>query len=278
MSPTPGRLYGRTIKLLAGIPGLPGREWTSDTSGGLQITAEVEKTDRGAPNKAKIQILNLSDDSIGFLRQPEVVVRLAAGYADVTPILFVGDVREVRVQRGSQETACEIEAYDGLTAYQNSALYTTFEPPLTNRRLISRLAEAMTLAIDAIPADLPEIDYQSPYTVAGPVRAALDEVIASSGARWSIQDGTLRITLDGQPTAEAAALISPSTGLVGYPETTKKGVKFTSLLNAQLSPRRFVRLECRDFQAFFICKKVTHRLDARGQTFYTEVEATEATT
>lgn len=259
--------YLRTVRIVAGVPGQPGRQWSD-----LKINGSVEKTDSKKPNVGTVQLTNLNADSVGFLRQPRAVVKFAVGYGVETSVIFTGDVDEVNVRRDGADRVVEIKARDGQLAYQGASLNTTFEGPVTNATLIRRLAEAIGLPLLEVP-DLPLVTYQYGYAAIGPVRNALDEVCASSDARWSIQDGQLVITPNGQATGEAAALLTPATGLIGHPEATKHGVKFTALLNPLITPRRFVKLESAEFNGFYLVKKVTHRFDSRASEFYSEAEA-----
>lgn len=261
------RQYLRTVEVVAGVPGQPGRRWTD-----LKMNGSVEKTDSKKPNVGTVQVYNLTQDSVGFLRQPGAVLKVAVGYGGETSVIFTGDVDEVTFKRDGANTVTEVKARDGQLAFQGASLSQTFDGPVTNTTLIRRLADAIGLPLLEIPA-LEERVYQYGYTAVGPVRNALDEVCASSDARWSIQDGQLVITRNGQPTSEAAALLARETGLVGQPEATKHGVKFTALLNPLVTPRRFVKLESRDFTGFYLVKKVTHRFDTDEQEFYSEAEA-----
>lgn len=262
--------YIRTVAITAGVPGQPGRRWT-----GLKINGSVQKTDTSKPNTGTVQLYNLTPDSVGFLRQPGAVIKFTVGYDGETSVIFVGDVDEVTSKRDGSSRVVEIKARDGQVAYQTATLNRSWRPPLNSSQLLRRLADATGLQLLELPTNLDVIDYQSGYVCVGPVRDAFTEVCASLDATWSIQDGVLVITKFGSATSESAALVSPATGLVGYPEATKHGVKFVSLLNPLVKPRRFVRLDSEEFRAFYLVKRVTHRFDSRDGDFYTEAEAVE---
>jgi hypothetical protein len=262
--------FGRIVRILVGQPGQPGRQWTD-----LRVNATVTKTDSKKPDKATIQIYNLNPDSRGFIQNDGNVILLFAGYGE-PELIFQGDVDEATVARDGQDIVVEVEAGDGRRSYQDGALFQTFDPPLTSTTLLQRLANAMGVGIGNLPTDLPVINYVQGYTVVGPARDALDEITTSLGARWSLQDGELIITLAGQGLQQLAFLVTPDSGLVGTPEKTKKGLKFSMLLNGKVKPRRPVAIKSRDFDLFVIPKKVEHVLDTGFETdFYTNVEAVE---
>lgn len=259
--------YLRTVRITVGVPGQRGREWSD-----LKMNGSVEKTDGRKPNPGTVQVYNLTSDSVGFLRTPGAVLKIAVGYGEDVSVIFVGDVDEVTSKRDGASSVTEIKARDGMTAYQGSSLNVTFEGPVDNLTVLRRLADALGLALLELPT-LPVVTYQNGYTAIGPTRNALDEVCASSDALWSIQDGELVVTPFGSATRESAALISPATGLVGYPESTKHGVRATCLLNPLVKPRRFVKMESAEFSGFYLVKKVTHKFDTDATEFYSEFEA-----
>ena len=265
------RQFGRVVRVLVGQPGQPGRQWS-----GLYVNATVTKTDSKKPDKATIQIYNLNEDSSGFVQNDGNAVYLFAGYGE-PELIFQGDVDEAVRARDGQDWVTEIEAADGRRAYAESSLFQTFDPPLNSTTLITRIANAMGLQIGNVPSGLEVIDYAQGFTVAGPARDALDEVTESLGVKWSLQDGEIIITRPGEGLDQLAYLVTPSSGLIGTPEKTKKGIKFSMLLNGKVKPRRPVAIKSRDFDGFFIPKTVTHVLDSGfGKDFYTQVEAVDS--
>jgi len=264
------RQWGRTVRLVCGQPGEVGRGWSD-----LRINASIKKTDSKKPDKGTIQLYNLNEDSRGFMQNDGNVVILSAGYGEAE-VIFTGDVDEVTNIKDGRDWITEIEAADGRRSYQGGSLFQTFDPPLTSQTLITRIATAMGLGIANIPASMPVIDYLQGYTIAGPARDALDEIAESTGTKWSIQDGELIFTLEGEGLDQQAFLVTPESGLVGTPEKTKKGLKISMLLNGKVKPRRPVAVKSRDFDGFVIPKTVEHQLDTGFETdFYTNVEAIE---
>lgn len=264
------RQYNRRVVVRVGKPGTAGAEFD-----GLRVNFDIQKTDSKKPSKGKIQIYNLSEASTALFEEEGAQVFLLAGY-DNPDLLFTGDIDEVERERNEQDIITTIEAADGRSKYQSGMLFETFDAPLDSTLLLRRLASNIPIAITQFPPNLRVIEYTQGYTIAGPIRDALDEITESLDARWSIQDGELLITPIGQATPQQAALVSPSTGLIGTPKKTKKGLKWSMLLNGQIKPRRTVKLEAETFRGFYLVRKVTHRGDSGfDTTYYTQVEAEE---
>lgn len=264
------RQYGRQVAVVVGQSGKPGSKWT-----GLRISFNVVKTPSKKPSKGKIQIFNLNETSRGLLEAEDAKVFLFAGYAN-PDLIFSGDIDEVEHAKDGQDMVSTIEAADGRALYRSGQLFETYDPPLTSTTLLRRLAAAMPIGIGHISSDLDEVNYTQGYAVNGPIRDALDEVTSSIGAEWSIQDEELVVVKIGQGTPARAFLVSPTTGLIGKPAKTKKGIKFTMLLNGQVKPGRVLQLDSRDIKGFFVARKVTFVGDSgNDNNFYCEVEAKE---
>jgi len=263
------RQYGRVVYAIVGQAGKAGSRFE-----GLRISFNVKKTSSKKPSKGKVQIFNLSEVSRSTLELEDAKVFLFAGYENAD-LIFAGDIDDVEHAKDDQDMVSTIEAADGRRVYQSGSLFETYNPPLDSAILLRRLAAAMPIKIGHVAPSLEVVNYTQGYTVAGPVRDALDEVCTSIGAEWSIQDDELVVVPAGAGTPQLAFLVSPTTGLVGKPKKTKKGIKFTMLLNAQVKPSRIVRLESRDFKGFYVCRKVTLVGDSHGSSFYCEVEAKE---
>lgn len=264
------RQWNRIVRLVCGQPGEVGRGWSD-----LRINASIKKTDSKKPDKGTIQVYNLNEDSRGFMQNDGNVVILSAGYGEAE-VIFTGDVDEVTHTKDGRDWITEIEAADGRRSYQGGSLFQTFDPPLNSQTLLTRIASAMGLSVANIPASMPVIDYLQGYTIAGPARDALDEIAESTGTKWSIQDGELIFTLPGEGLDQQAFFVTPESGLIGTPEKTKKGLKFSMLLNGKVKPRRPVAVRSRDFNGFVIPKTVEHQVDTGFDAdFYTNVEAVE---
>jgi len=266
------RLFKRVVIVRVSLPGQEGREWKD-----LRVNFSVEKSDKGKPNKSKIQLYGLSRDSRGFIQEEGARIVLQAGYDQSPPVIFQGDVDDAEPKYDGRDIVMNIEGRDGGTAYNEAAIFETYEAPLTYSTLLNRVAQSMGLRFANLPANLPDGDLVQGYSMAGPAREVLDEITSTLGAQWSIQDGELVVTLLGEGTAEEAWFLSPTTGLINSPQRDKKGVKLRVLMNGRIKPGRKIVISSRDVQGVYIPTVVKHQGDSGwSDDFYTEIEARAA--
>jgi len=268
------QFFNRVVVLDAGLPGQTGRSWS-----GLRIGFEVEKLGDKTPDTAAIEVFNLNPDSRSFLSEPGTVVRLAAGYTgqgDSPPEVFMGDIRPESIVHAREGTdiVSRFEAADGGVKLQTTRLAASFAGPIGTRDLLREVAAKMGLDYAQLPDALPDQQYMCGYSIFGPVRESLDDIVQSAGARWTVQDGELVVTMDGEATIEVAVLLSPTSGLIGEVERMgTTAVRVTSLLNGRIKPRRRLQVESAGFTGIVRPTTVRHFGDAGwSPDFYTQAE------
>lgn len=79
-----------------------------------RITFDIEKDDGSNPNKAKISIYNLNEDSRNFIEQDKTALILQVGYGDNLSVLFFGDLAKngVTNKRVGPDIITTLEAGD----------------------------------------------------------------------------------------------------------------------------------------------------------------------
>lgn len=299
--------YGRKWRLLVGpvsdtadTPSTtssvgPAKEWDE-----LRTVFEVWQTGDSSPNKANIEIFNLSHESREFITsspRDTTAVQIYAGYGDHVPLLFTGNLElgtsskrgKLNHHHEGPDWCTKIEGRDGIRAYRSTILTLSFNNQATDASILQRLASEMSPK-GSPPIKLNDVrkankgkpiagKHGRQFT--GPAKYELDAICRSKGVRWSIQNGNLNIlpyaaALD-QP--DNAIIISPSSGLVGSATKTEKGVMFTTLLNGTIHPGRLFQIQSEDFPppytGYYVAENVRHRGDTHGQDWYTHVEAIE---
>ena len=273
------RLFRRYVTLAVGTAGQEALRAWSD----LQIGFSVKQDSRSKPNKAQIQVTNLTQESRDIMEEDNMTVVLWAGYTEQPPVLFMGDVADVSHKKSGGDWVTTIETGDGERSYQLSHVNQSFRAGVTNRQVLKKVVQATGLGLGHIAA-IPEVQYTQGYVASGLTRLVLDDICQAVGAAWSIQDGALQVTNKDSGTNDSALLLSPETGLIGVPERKRTkgkkakrnaGVKITSLLSPWVRPGRYIRLESEKINGFFLVKSVEHRGETKGPTFYTTMETTE---
>lgn len=277
-------LFGRICRVVVGPAGQSGRSWVVTPEGGLRMGFSVRKTGDAAPNTLEsLRIYNLSADSQQYIDSydPKTwVVQFEAGYVETGYRQLFRGALELASNKKTGETnhrhqgpdwLTEIHGKDGVHEYRSTVVTKAFAPNTSASSVVHSIANALGVPKGTIKG-LPSTPFAHGYSVCGPASAALTRLCTSYGLRWSIQDGVLQILPAGDTTAESAFLIGPETGLVGSPERTETGVKFTSLLQGAINPGRLIQLNSAYLKGLYVAESVEHQGDTWDQPWYTIVD------
>jgi hypothetical protein len=212
------------------------------------VAFRVDKSISGQPNKATIDIWNLSATHRGVFKDEFSRVRLEAGYlgelgADGNVgIIFDGHVREVVHRRQGTDIITHLECGDGDKGIRQGTINKTLEPGASVKDVIGSIIEVMEDVAEGVLLGLEDaLPFDRPVILSGPVTRELDKVGRTLGVHWSIQDGALEI-IPGASAINDIVLISQETGMIGVPSITDTGVTVECLLNPQIRANRMVRV------------------------------------
>lgn len=270
--------FDRTVRVIVGQPGSIGKEFGATTAGGSQLRIEfsTEKSSRRSPNKAKIVIYNLSKDSAAFIEAEKNHVKLFAGYGANTSMIFSGEVRKKGT--GTVDTGTDrvttIEAASGGQAYRSARINRSFSKQLTMHQVIGELAESF--GTKANLTNIEDSKLVDGFVASGRSADVMETFARSLNFDWFFDDdGDLVVVTKNTSTdPDNAVLLSPTTGLIGSPERTVKGISATALLNPAIKPKRYVNIESQAVNGWFLVQK-TEMIGDTGysSTFYTHLEA-----
>jgi len=242
-----------------------GRSWTKP----LHFEVDVEQTKRRRPNKATAKIYNLSQGSIAWLESEAEYLEIISSES----LLYRGHIRRVETRVEEPDLYVEITCGDGGKAYRDATLSRSYSPGASSNTVLTDLASAMGMAIEEL-GTVDEVVLESGHFVAGKCRDALDEIVETIGAEWSIQDGIIQILGSDAPKS-GGPLLKSGAGLVGSPERKKKGIALKALLRPELKPGRLFKLESRLITGWYRVTRTHHRASSKGDVWETEIEAKE---
>ena len=260
------QLGERIVEIRVGPSGSPGRSWKNPA----YIEFEIERTAGRSPNKATARIYNLSDQSRQWLEQSDQQLQILAGER-IPGQLFFGDIarRGVTTKIQNENTIHEIKAADGRRRWRDSIFSKAYPPNIARSTILRDVLAASGLPSGYI-AELPPRQYPNGYAITEWVRDVLDDLLIPD-AEWSIQDGAIQITLIGQKLPGNTVVIKASTGMIGSPERTDKGINVKTILTREIIPSKGVRVESRVFTGDLRVTKVNHRGNSEGQQWETQV-------
>ena len=267
-----------------------------DGSPGFRIKFSVDKITQGTMNSTSIFIYNLGYKSRALFEKINNIIELSAGYGDQSEVIYHGNILRTRTTKEGVDYVTQIEAADGLFAFQNSKIDISFRPGVKKSQIINTLTgqlEAAGVGISEIKG-LPTDGYNHGIVLSGKVVDCLMKICNKEGLQFSIQDGAVKIIPNGEGSDDAPVLVTPDTGLIGIPEQREIGISFKCLMNAKIKPFRKVSVMSKFLRdpvtnktlsaldtdgrtlpgaALYNAIKVKHTGDSFGGDWYTNVEA-----
>jgi hypothetical protein len=269
----PSRLWGRKVQV----------QLNDELWDGLRVSFEVTKTLKGEPNKASISIYGIDTETYQNLlaSSRELVVSLFAGH-EIPGLIFRGNpVKDgLEYKIAAPERILQVEAKDGYRAYTKGRIKGSFKGEVRIADVVEKAAAQLGIPVSVmdIPGDL---RLTQGIHLRGPAHRILDRLAQSTGADWSIQNGTLQFLPKSKVRRNSGPLYSPDPGLANMMERpTKKenGVELKVILDPGLTPGD--RFEIRDseyplFNGVYKVQALRHVGDNWDTQFYTEIEAAE---
>ncbi|WP_246160289.1 baseplate hub protein [Aureimonas fodinaquatilis] len=237
----------------------------------MRVAFNIAKDISGNANTAEIEIWNLAEGNRNAVGKELDLVTLEAGYmppagisamgtlpftsggaqteasasSSNVGIIFKGVLRDVRHRREGADIITTLSCGDGVKALRNAFLSKTYPAGTRVGTVIDDLYKEFEK--DGIDRgewkgldDLPP--FRRPYSVCSSCTQEMDRISRQNKLYWSLQNEALEI-VPGNGYIEAAAFLSPSTGLIGTPTITDNGVQVEALLNPEIRPNRKVVIE-----------------------------------
>ncbi len=276
-------LYNRKWELvIASSGGGPGLKITE-----ARVAFDVEKTSTSEPNKATIQVYNLSQHSRDLIDEQDVAVVLKAGYEDLLQTVFVGVIKRGEHRKEPPDVITELECKDGGVDLETAEFRRSYKAGTSRRRVVQDIIDAMPntdtglLTASGISGSIP-----GKLALSGGCRHMLNRLARSWDFEWSVQDGAVQILDETGTTLPAglAIVLSSSTGLIGSPSKVARskkgartnlsgaGAKFKSLLLPTIKPGVYVDLRGDTIKGFYKAETVAHRGDTHSSEWITETE------
>ncbi len=259
----------------------------------LGLSFSVEKSLRREPNKAVIQVFNLSADHRHQIEQLNTTRRrgpgrirlvLEAGYGDAMPVIFRGDLRTGLSHKEEDGTwVTKLEGEDGGRAVLWSRVSRSFPAGTPVTTVVRACAEAMGVgigntdeAIAAVTLESGGDSFTEGTVLSGRAPDELDGVLDSVGLTWSVQDGVLQLLQRGRALQQTAVLLTGRSGLVGTPQRAADGtVNVRCALHPDVYPGRQIALDSVNVAGTFRARKCKYTGDSHGNTWYIDSECVE---
>lgn len=199
---------------------------------------EITVNYSGGKSDAIITINNAPEAAISTASKGDSI-SITAGYEKYSGVVFVGKITEVEIQRTQTGENLRIKAEVAVGTTKKKISITTGRNSST-KQIISIISAKIGVKIN-IDSKLQDKIYSNGFSFVGRAKKAIDQIAHRiKGVAITQSNGTISIipAQDRLPSSETI-VVTPDTGLVGYPQKITKnnrtGWKITSLLNHKMS-------------------------------------------
>ena len=250
---------------------------------GIDFDFRVDRSIKSTQNTCDITIYNLNESNRKYLQQQAggVTVELRAGYADDRdpPLLFLGQLREVRTVRNGADWQTEITSGDSDTEKKRPVAF-SLGPGTGFENAVKKLAAEMGAKVGNLGAAIrggkfsdASKQFTEGMTAFGTGDEEMRKLLGAAGFEHSWQNGELQVLPRGGALSLSAVTLAEDSGLVGSPELGEEGsMKARSLLNAEIFPGRVVRVAARNLDGFFRVERAVYSGQISGNDWYVDIE------
>ena len=269
----------------------------------FKVHFRIEKTLKPEPNKALVEIYNLSEDhrealaelapgkSVGKKGKKKgqtspnlkgvIPCRVEAGYTDDgAKQIFLGDLRTCDTERDGADWVTAVTSGDGERAFRTARISQSFGASTPVSTALTSLVKGLGLGTGNLSKVLaalkvgPAQVYARGVVFSGPVVRHLTDLCRSANLEWSIQDGVIQFVDLNKALGERAVVLSSTSGLIGSPNVDGNGVlKAKTLMIPDLRCGRLVTVDAKYVQGTFRIEKIVTEGDSHGQDWGHEIEA-----
>lgn len=262
---------------------------------GFDCKFDIRKDLTGKPNRALIEIYNLTQDHRDSLSERAakgpVRVRLDAGYEDGTSRIFEGDLRILyHDKRDGVDFVTTIESGDGDRTVSTARISKSWGPGTPVSTVIKDIAAALNIGegnvLGSTAGALLEgfgPTFTGGTAVNGQAFRELARICKSAGIFWSIQDGTLQFLVGDQALSGTAVKVVASSvrdphslvgGMEEAPKIDHKGrLKVKTRIIPGVFPGRKIQLEDK---SVWRVDKARYHGETRGHAWNIFIEARPA--
>lgn len=279
-------LFGRSVEVAIGQKGQVGR-----VISGLRVTFDIEKSLEKDPNKATVEIYNLSKQTLALVEDSQAYIVLRAGYGSTLKTLYQGDIAKLATKRNGPDKVTSFECSDGEVELTTKTAELSFEPGAKFGQVFDTISGQLGFAPGKQQGINRNDTFLSGVSFSGFLGDSLSGLLGKQDLDWSVQDGQLQVLPPLGSTDEEVVVLTNETGLIGNPQRVKvinaalikskdvtkqnSGVSLVSLLNPEFRPGRRVKVMSREVTGVYRIQKINHKGDTHGQDYYSTLECIE---
>lgn len=219
----------------------------------IKVTASCSLTTESTPNDAQVTIYNLAEKTAKTIFANNNWCEIWAGYAPDEDeqnigMMFRGKIKNVTSSIQGVDRVWVVDIGDGADAYKGSSVVNKSEGgDLEKSAKLAAGAMSEQYGVETGKMKLGRqvktgktITYNGDYS-----RDILDDVCMSTDSKWQITNGVLDVTPKNEVSESSDLVLSPKTGLIGYPKITDDGVEVETIVIPNVRPNMSIVVDAR---------------------------------
>lgn len=257
------------------------------TVSGLRVITTITRLGSAAMNQMAASIFGLPLDVMNDLTTMGKIigdnkwnqVGVYAGDSKSTPtLIFSGTVHDAWANFGGMpNVSFDIAGFTGGADAISAVPPSSYQSGADVGTIIEAISGQMNPPRNFVNNGV-NVKLQNAYYPGSP-RQQLQEVAQDSGIFWEDDGQTVTIWPPGGSKGGAVPLVSPSTGLVGYPKYTRSGLDIVTLFNPQIEFGGQIQLESsvKGANGTFNVTRVVHNLESQnpGGNWFTAISVVD---
>jgi hypothetical protein len=227
-----------TFQLLNGS--FKGTDSNTATLSGLRVSARIEKNGGAGMFNAQVRIYGMSASLMNQLstlgkyplQERGNYITISAGDAESgMAVVFVGAISQAWIDFSNMPDVClDVRAFTGMIDAMRPVPPTSYRGSVDVATILSGLAAQMGEGGLVFENSGVSVMLSNPY-YPGTARQQAMAAAEAANINIAIDDGVLAIWPKGGARNGAIPMVSPDTGLVGYPSYTEQGIDLVTLYN-----------------------------------------------
>lgn len=263
----------------------------------LRLVFNIEKYGDSTPNKAELEITNLSLEFRDFFKQAQdreedISIVLNAGYKNNSGLLFKGTItrqnssqgrtyharRRMEIhKKGDVDWVTTLVCRDGIK-HLAPDMYITISlesPDLTERQVLNKVIDKLNDKVKLEKGTikfLKETKINNGISFSSPFKVIMDYICLKNNLQWYITDEIIYVLPIKTAINDSVIVLDETSGMIGSPETTDTGYKVVSLSRHEFAIGKLVKINSQLVKGIFLIANLTHTGDTSSTNWYTELE------
>lgn len=263
------RQFGRMLQLKIG------NQYESIIIDHLRVTFSIKKTLTSDPNVAEISIYNLNDSNRNLIATKQYhLLELSVCYKDdMLRLIFCGDIINVENKLNNKDIITVLRCGDGYKAFTEKTIIKTVAKGQSDNDLLNEAVNSFGIQKGSINLPNDRVLPRGKVMMCD-TREVMHKIAINNNADWSIQDAQLVLIPKNKGLANNEGwIISRTTGMIGSPQKTDKGLEVTTLCNPQYRIGSLVRVESKltEYNGDYKIESIEHNGDLYGSNWYSKL-------